>query len=166
MMAMIDALGHGREAARAADLAAQVLSKHAREKPVDLIARCHAALRGTRGAAVSIARFDVPRRSLTWVGVGNVAGTLVSTERTRRRTRELIRYGGVVGDRLPELTPEVLTVSLGDTLILTTDGIGEYPLELLPVVIEPQALADSLLGRYAKRTDDAAVLVVCTNGER
>src|SRR6185503_1117238 len=77
LVAMIDALGHGPLAARAAGLAAQVLSRHAREEPAALIERCHASLRGTRGAAVSVAALDTAQRTLTWVGIGNVTGILV-----------------------------------------------------------------------------------------
>lgn len=167
MIAMIDALGHGSEAARAAELAAQTLSRHCREDPPALIRRCHASLRGTRGAAVSIATLSAKQRTISWIGIGNVAGTLVREDASGPpRIRELFAYGGVVGDRLPELNPSVLDLAAGDTLILTTDGIGDYTQISVPPRGEPQALADRILERFAKRTDDAAVLVARLNGGR
>ena len=174
MVAMIDALGHGSAAAAAADLAAQTLSRHCREDPLALIRRCHASLRGTRGAAVSIAEFDAERRTISWIGIGNVAGVLVSDDpQGLPRLRGLLGYGGVVGDRLPETSTtgrlmgaSVVEVSAGDTLILTTDGVGPYPPDVLRAERDPQAQAQRILDRYAKRTDDAAVLVARLNGKR
>jgi negative regulator of sigma-B (phosphoserine phosphatase) len=162
MASMIDALGHGPEAAQVADAAAQVLSRDFRRDPVALIERCHAELRGTRGAAISIAAFDAAQATLTWVGVGNVAGTLLSAD-TRARPRELLTYGGVVGDRLPELTPSVLTVAAGDVLVLATDGVARHAELVLPPTADPQWLADRILDRFTKRTDDAAVMVLRIN---
>lgn len=167
MVALIDALGHGHEAAQAARVAAQALAAYSREDPVALVQRCHAALRGTRGAAISVGMIDAVRGTLTWIGVGNVAGLLVSTgPGGATRLRELLRFGGVVGDRLPDLTPSVLPVAAGDMLILTTDGIADYTQTSLPPRGEPQPLADRILARYAKHTDDAAVLVARLGGDR
>ena len=36
--------------------------------------RCHVALRGTRGAAISIAFISTSEGGMTWLGVGNVEG--------------------------------------------------------------------------------------------
>lgn len=167
MVAVIDALGHGREAAHAARLAAQTLSQNPRSAPAALIERCHARLRGTRGAAVSIGAIDLATQSLAWIGIGNVLGTLVSANpRATPRVRELLRYSGVVGDHLRELTPSVVPIAAGDVLILTTDGVGDYSGETLPPAFEPQWLADQLLRRFAKRTDDAGVLVVSVRRSR
>jgi len=167
MVAVIDALGHGSAAAQAADIAAQTLSRHCREDPLALVRRCHASLRGTRGAAVSIASLDAERRTLTWIGIGNVAGVLVREDSRGPQLRELLAYGGVVGDRLPEVSASVVELAASDTLlILTTDGVGRYTPDVLRGAREPQALAERILGRFAKRTDDAAVLVARLNGER
>ena len=167
MVALIDALGHGHDAAQAARVAAQALAAYSREDPVALVQRCHAALRGTRGAAISVGAIDTIRGTLTWIGVGNVSGLLVSTgPGGATRLRELMRFGGVVGDRLPDLTPSVLPVATGDMLILTTDGIADYTQTSLPPRGEPQPLADRILARYAKHTDDAAVLVARLGGDR
>lgn len=165
-VALIDALGHGRDAALAARVAAQSLSLHHRESPIRMIERCHAELRGTRGAAVSVAVLDAPRRTLTWLGIGNVAGALLSANpRAQPRVAVLLNQGGVVGYRLPELNASVLTLAVDDTLILTTDGVGEYAHDRLPAPAEPQRLAEHIVGRFAKHTDDAAAVVVRLHGD-
>ena len=55
LVAGIDGLGHGSDAARAAQRAADVVRESATGDLVGLINRCHDALRGTRGAAISVA---------------------------------------------------------------------------------------------------------------
>ena len=48
----------------------------------------------------------------------------------------------------------------GDTLIFATDGVGgDFLNEVLPQRDPAQALADYILGRWGKQTDDALVLV-------
>src|SRR5437879_10439108 len=79
LVAVIDAIGHGAEAARVAGLAAGVLERHPAE-PVDaLLLKCHERLRGSRGAAISVASFDHRSRTMTWLGVGNVNGVCVDS---------------------------------------------------------------------------------------
>lgn len=55
LVAVIDALGHGEQAYRAAALAARTLTQYAYEIPTALVQRCHAELRPTRGAALGLA---------------------------------------------------------------------------------------------------------------
>src|SRR5215211_6766573 len=72
LVAAIDGLGHGDEAAAAAAVALHVLRRHSMEEIEALVRRCHEELRATRGAAMSLASFDLATSTLTWIGVGNV----------------------------------------------------------------------------------------------
>src|SRR3989449_5525133 len=77
LVAVVDGLGHGAEAGSAAQAAVAALERYATESPARLIERCHHALKGTRGAVMSVAVFARPHRSMTWGGVGNVDGLLL-----------------------------------------------------------------------------------------
>src|SRR2546426_3567889 len=77
LVAVVDGLGHGAEAATAAQAAVAALERHATESPIALIERCHRALKGTRGAVMSVAVFGRPQRSVTGVGGGDVGGLVV-----------------------------------------------------------------------------------------
>jgi phosphoserine phosphatase RsbX len=160
LVAAIDGLGHGPEAAVAARSAAQALERHA-EKPVtELFERCHDSLRGTRGAVITLASFDRSRGTMSWAGVGNIEGTLLRAEPGEGRPRESVMLvGGVPGHQLPPLRPYELPVGAGDTLVLTTDGVRGGYIDLVAVDDPPQQLADQLLAEYGKGTDDALVLV-------
>ena len=160
LVAVVDALGHGREAATAARVAAATLEKYAHESPEVLIRRCDDLMRETRGAAISIASFDKQNWTLTWLGVGNVTGSLIRVDPTStQRVKRMVVRGGVVGFNLPDLQSSVISVVPGDTLVLATDGVRIDFTESLPAMFGPQLLADQILQGYATHNDDALVLV-------
>jgi serine/threonine protein phosphatase PrpC len=161
LVAVVDGLGHGAEAALAARKAVAALDRHAGESLTPLLRRCHDALHATRGVVMSLAVFSSGvAPSLTWLGVGNVEGVLLSTDGGGRSTRDsLITRGGIVGSELPELRPQVVPVSPGDIMILATDGVRGGFADGVPADASPQQLADDILARYGRGTDDALVLV-------
>lgn len=166
LVALIDALGHGSQAALVAEIAARTLEQNARGTLTALIERCHADLRVTRGAAISAALFDWRLKTMTWLGVGNVEGIIVRTNSgTERHTTSLLVQGGVVGDRLPELQTSVFPLADDTTLIMATDGVRRDFADAPPVALEPQRFAQRILDMYAKRDDDATVLVFRCNGD-
>ena len=160
LVAAIDGIGHGAEAARAADSACAILKAHAAEPVVSLVERCHSSLRCTRGAAMSLAAFDVTHNLVTWLGVGNVEGVLQRYGASGNCAEEsLLLRAGVVGSQLPPLRAMVLPVAWGDTLILTTDGVqSEFERATLSSM-SPQRMAQHILSACSKGTDDALVLV-------
>jgi len=166
LAAVIDAIGHGAEAARIAGLAAGVLERHAREPVQALLPRCHKRLRGSRGAAISLASFDDRAGTMSWLGVGNVGGILVHADARPEPRQSLLVRGGIVGDRLPALELAAIPVERGDLLIMATDGIANGFREALPGKLEPQRLAEEIERGYAKTTDDALVLVARYAGAR
>jgi len=160
LVAAIDGLGHGPEAAVAARSAAQALERDSAQPVTELLERCHQGLRGTRGAVITLASFNARASTMTWVGVGNIEATLLRADPRNGRPRESVMLvGGVPGHQLPTLRPNELPVSPGDTLVLATDGVRGGYLDLIAITDPPQQLADHLLFEYGKGTDDALVLV-------
>jgi len=166
LVAVIDGLGHGAEAATAARAAVATLQEHAEEPVIDLLPRCHEALRKTRGAALSLASFQAVTGTMTWLGVGNVEGALFRVDRTARHPRDsLMLRGGVVGYRLPPLRAASHAVFAGDMLTFATDGIAGGFHAHAPLGRSPQDMADEIQLRYGKKTDDALVLVATYLGD-
>jgi len=157
LVALLDGLGHGPEAAAAASAAAPVLEAHPSESVVLLVQRCHDALRKTRGVVMSLASFHVAASSMTWIGIGNVDGVLLRTN--GQPAEAIVGRGGVVGYQIPALREKTVRVSPGDTLIMTTDGIRGGFIGELVIDDSPQALAELILARFAKGSDDAHVMV-------
>jgi negative regulator of sigma-B (phosphoserine phosphatase) len=161
LVAVVDGLGHGAEAAEAAKAAVRSLERHAHEPIIPLIRNCHRSLAGTRGVVMSVAAFDARAETVTWVGVGNVEGVLLRAQSTATLGREsLLLRGGVVGVHLPALAAAIVPVARGDQLIFATDGVrGDFAVRPLPGGDVPQQLADHILTKWGTRTDDALVLV-------
>lgn len=165
LVAVVDGLGHGEDAASSAHAAVAALDRYARESLPELVKRCHAALQGMRGVVMGIASLDPVAGSMTWLGVGNVLGVLLRAEQANRPGRvSLLPVAGFIGLDLPTPTPRVVPLSRGDTLILASDGIKDGFADALALAHKPQALADHILARHAKGTDDALVLVARYGG--
>ncbi len=160
VLAAIDGIGHGEEAAAAAHVAAEVIARAPLDSPVSLVTRCHEALRDTRGVVLSIASFDLRRPSLTWLGVGNVMGLLQHPGvRSGGRDELLLRAGVVGAASLPNLQPSDISLRRLDTLILATDGIRPQFADAVTFGGSPQSVADEILANYCNGGDDALVLV-------
>ena len=167
LLAVVDGIGHGNEAAMAAEKVCAILRAHAAEPVVVLAERCHEGLRSTRGVVMTLAAFDIVHNLLTWLGIGNVQGVLQRFSGPIDRTEEsLLLRAGVVGSQLPPLRVSVLPVARGDTLILATDGVQSGFGSKIASAVAPQRAAETILDEFCKGTDDALVLVARYQGCR
>ena len=161
LIAVVDALGHGDEAADIAEQAVASLGQTADPSAVGCLTACHTALLGSRGAAVTVGSIDLNRGELVWVGVGNVEAAALrggANGRPVSRVRVPLR-GGVVGYHLPPLRESTASLAAGSVLVLATDGVVLTSLEAVDLSLEPLALARHLHAAYARTDDDALVLV-------
>jgi serine phosphatase RsbU (regulator of sigma subunit) len=76
----------------------------------------------------------------------------------------LLLSAGTVGHRLTPVYPAVIPVRPGDTLIFATDGVRVDFSRRLTLSQSPQRIADDILQRAARHTDDALVLVTRYRG--
>lgn len=167
LVAAIDGIGHGEEAAEAATVAASILNASVDEPIISLVQHCHERLRPTRGVVMSLASIDPAHGMMTWLGVGNVQGVLMRAGGTNGHSREtLLLRAGVVGSRLPSLQATVIQVAKDDTLFFVTDGVRGDFAENLSVLGNPQRAAERILERYGIGNDDALVLVARLVGIR
>lgn len=162
LVAVIDGLGHGREAAHAAKTAVATLEAASDYSSViTLIQRCHEALGQTRGVVMSLALFNEKDHTMTWAGVGNVDGVILRADQGTNPAQEnILLRGGVVGFQIPQgLIAAVIPVLPGDLLIFATDGLDSNYAQGVPVNEAPQRIATRILALHGKGTDDALVLV-------
>ncbi|MFI7277478.1 ATP-binding protein [Streptomyces sp. NPDC049879] len=156
---MCDGLGHGPLAARAAEQARAAFRGTALTRPEDLLRHLHSALKGTRGAAVAVARVDLATRRVALCGAGNIAGfVLTGTERF-----PLLSMPGIVGHQVRTLRTFEADLPTGALLILHSDGLrdrwapADFP--ALPRH-RPAVVAGHLLWQTGVRRDDAGIVVV------
>lgn len=162
LLAIVDGLGHGAEAALAAQRALvtlDALHEACADAPLPrLMQQLDTALASPlRGAAVGLVR--VQGGALQHLGVGN-------TRVMRWRMGQLLRLpscNGVVGGGLPaELPVNVLDLAAQDWLLMFSDGVDErlaLPLMLPEWHRDPALLCLHLLQRHSGGLDDAAALV-------
>jgi negative regulator of sigma-B (phosphoserine phosphatase) len=161
LVAVLDGLGHGDEAADASEIAARVIRRHRSDPAAELLQQCHKALHKTRGVVMTLAWFDLDRHEISWAGVGNVEARLVRGAAVYGdRHDSALVLGGVVGYNLPPVRPATMTLLPGDAVAFATDGIAaDYSNSLAPNV-PAQRLAERILERHSKGTDDALAVVV------
>ena len=142
-----------------------------RERPsqdlVLLAERCHRALRDTRGAAISLAFISPVKSTMTWLGVGNVEGRVLSGDPSARRLKGSLALGsGVPGHQLPRVRTATLAVRPGDVLVLATDGVEAAFGDSLDISGSTQAITERILAAHWKPTDDGLVVALRYLGVR
>lgn len=155
---MADGLGHGPNAALAADEAVRLFRKHEHEAPGTILSEVHAGLRATRGAAVSVAHFDPARSVLVFSGIGNVAGVVLSGGETKR----MVSLAGTAGHVARRIQEFEYPFPAGSLLAMHSDGIGtNWSLDRYPGLIgaHPSLIAGILYRDFSRGRDDATVLV-------
>ena len=163
LVGVIDGLGHGQFAHRAAQTAWQYVESHF-DQPLAAIFRgvgraCHA----THGVVMALARFDFHPPSsavrLTFASIGNIAACLFGSP----QPVHFIVRRGVVGLHAP--TPMVMEHRWEphSVLVLHSDGMTtQWRWEAFPHLTAAPAtvIARQLLRTLARDNDDATVVVV------
>jgi len=165
LVAVVDGLGHGEEAAAAAKIAVDVLEANARDDVIALFKRSHEALRGSRGVVMSVALLNGLEGTMTWMGVGNVEGLLARASPDIKPQKEsLLIRAGVLGGPLATLDASIIRIMPGDTLVFATDGIRSGFDEEINSHDPPKEIAGNIMSKYSKDSDDALVLVARYGG--
>lgn len=155
---LADGLGHGMGAATASRKAVEVVSRSSEVRPIVLLEIVHRALRGTRGAAVAIARIDLAAGLLSFAGIGNITGILTNGP----NTQHLISPSGTAGDTVRKMNEYTYPWPAHGRLLMHSDGLttswklGEYA----GLEARDPALLAALLFRDARRERDDACVVV------
>jgi anti-sigma regulatory factor (Ser/Thr protein kinase) len=156
---LADGAGHGIEAARAADIAVQTFLDNADAACTELVERMHRALMPTRGAAVAVARIDIAARTVQYVGVGNIAGSLVSDG----AMRHMVSHNGTAGHVAPRIREFTYDFTGTPLVILHSDGLtSRWDFNAYPGLTSqhPSLIAGVLLRDHRRSRDDASVVAV------
>ena len=157
-VAVADGLGHGPLAATASSAAARIFSGGA-ETPLErLMEDAHAMLRPTRGAAVGIARIHHVQGRVDFIGVGNIAGTIVRDDGARK----VVSLPGIVGHEMRKLQAFSYPWDATAVLVLQSDGVSaNWNHAAYPGLMqhEPALIAAVLYRDHCRGTDDATVVV-------
>jgi len=157
-VALIDVLGHGKEANLVAQMAEAFVAENHRQDLVELTQGLHRHLKGTRGAVAAMCRLQSKDRQLSYVGVGNI-----NTRIYGGGAHKFVPRDGVLGFRIPTPKEQRASFFMGDTLVLTSDGVREHfdPLDYPGLLTGTAAdIAEKIIGQLGKGTDDSSCLVL------
>lgn len=163
LVLMCDGLGHGPLAARAGDVARETFRRSRGRRPDDLVDELHTAMRGTRGAALGVARVELADRLVRFCGVGNISVFVVGDD----RRRALSSAPGIVGHQLPTLRTFEEPLPPGGALVMHSDGLTpRWNMEDFSGLLgqSPVTIAAQILNQAAVRRDDAGIVVVKVPG--
>ncbi|HWQ71385.1 MAG TPA: SpoIIE family protein phosphatase [Desulfitobacteriaceae bacterium] len=155
LIAVIDALGHGQMARRAASLTIKLLTASNDTHLEKLLTTIHKALLCTVGVVIGLVLIDYDCHLLTFAGVGNITIKLLG----QNNNIEVILPAGILGYRTNNVLCQTISISEDDLLLMHTDGIiNNYELSpcQLPV---PQKIIQTLMSDYRRPNDDALVLI-------
>lgn len=156
-----DGLGHGEEAAKASLQAAAVFQNHLTAELPELMMAIHEALKLTRGAAVALASYDPAARLLKYVAVGNIEARIC----TESDCRGCGTLNGTAGARMPSPVQYEYPIPPGAVIVMHSDGLSSrwnfnsYPGLSMQ---NPGVIAGLLFRDFARKRDDATVLVLAT----
>lgn len=158
LIAVIDGLGHGTDAAVAADTTVEYLKNNYRKNLTEIIKSCHEELKKTRGAAIGIALIDLKSSALRYAGVGNIEVRVKS-----QTTIRLVSVSGILGYNLCKVREEEFPYRQGDIIILHSDGISaKFDLNLYPPEFlgqHPQTIAERIAAEFGRERDDLTIVV-------
>ncbi|MEO6676098.1 MAG: ATP-binding protein [Pseudomonas sp.] len=154
---VVDGLGHGEEAERAARAGEKVFALAPFASPTLLLEDMHQAMIGTRGGAVAFAQFD--GHALKFTGIGNIGASLIGPD----KSRGLASHPGIVGGQYRRVQPFDYAQVNGHLLIMYSDGLqSRWNLQDYPGLVHrhPAVIAAVLHRDFCRGRDDVTVLVV------
>jgi len=181
LLAVVDGVGHGPQAAEATSKILAALEQHWRLDLALLVQECHRAATGSRGATLGLARISMPDTQVRVVGIGDVRLQLVVSQRdealsrgsapeghgpseTEWKVHRTTNNNGTVGYTMPSrLQKTAYGFRPGDLLVMSTDGVNPIPDTASTQYTEgPESdeIAKSLLSSFGRVQDDATVIVV------
>ena len=163
LLLVADGLGHGPLAMEAADAAVAMVASAPEGPPSRILERMHPSLRMTRGAAVALSDVDAGAGSVTFAGVGNIAGRIISGV----GDRSLMSQHGTVGVQIRKLQDVAYEWPPHAVVVLHSDGfttrwaLGDAAdiVQHHPALVAAWVARDQVRGR-----DDATIVVLKRRG--
>ncbi len=158
---MVDGLGHGPNAADAANVAVQTFDDEPFAPIPMFYQRADARMRSTRGGAIATARVDLNRNVLTYAGIGNIAGQLRAADSPTGRG--LVSHNGTVGLQMYRVQEFQYDCPVGSLLIMSSDGLQtRWSFDAYPGLQRrhPAVIAAVLYRDFTRGKDDVTVAAV------
>jgi anti-sigma regulatory factor (Ser/Thr protein kinase) len=156
---VIDGLGHGSDAAKAAALGGAAFEEAPFMEPAALMVKLNAAMSGSRGGAVAIAQYAAAVDLVRFAGIGNISAFLVNST----RSRGLASHPGIVGLQFRKVQTFDTNDVRPDLLIMHSDGIqSRWNMRSYPGLAQchPAIVAAVIHRDFSRGRDDVTIVVI------
>ena len=158
-VAMVDGLGHGVDAASAAELAIDIFEENSGLLPQLALQKMHGALRATRGAAGFLLQVNLQDRKIVCSGIGNISGGTVQGD----ICKSFVSLNGTLGHQAHRFQEFLYDWPPSSLMFFHSDGLqSRWKLSAYPglQVRHPSLIAAVLYRDFRRSRDDVTVLVV------
>lgn len=152
-IALIDVLGHGKQAREVAIYARDYLKLVYHKDLTEIMLGLHQHLKGTRGAVAAVCNLDISSGKFSYVGIGNITIRIFGAKPAR-----LISKDGIVGYRISKPRKNVIDLHSSDVILLYSDGVKEHfeSYECKGLLKEnAEDIAFGIIKLFGKKNDDA-----------
>jgi len=157
LVAVIDGVGHGTYAHKAAISAKAYIETHFRQDIAHLFMGAARACRATRGVVMTLVVLDWSNREIHYAGIGNIETRTCNTS----QDKQLSIRRGIVGVKMPVVRVSKESWNEGAIMVLHSDGISsKWQWQQLLIHESATAIAQRILRGHARDNDDATVLVI------
>ncbi|MEW6096862.1 MAG: stage II sporulation protein E (SpoIIE) [bacterium] len=112
-IAIVDVLGHGKEAYEFALVCQDFLEKNYYKGLIEIMKTLHESIKGLRGVVAGLCLLDINSGVLKYVGIGNITARKFGLNPIR-----LIPQDGIIGYAIKTPKEEAIKLSEGDVFIL------------------------------------------------
>lgn len=156
-LALIDALGHGREAHETAVKAEKYLRENKSENLKELLLCLHKHMINSRGLVIAVCWIYPKEKRIRYAGIGNISVKIFGHE-----NHSFVSRDGVVGFNMPSPREQDAPFVPGDLLILNSDGLKEHfsPLRNPELQLGTASDTAEFLFSNFRKDDDASCIVV------
>lgn len=161
VISVIDGIGHGKLAHQISQKIQKYLESIISLDPSEMIARTHDFMKGSEGAALGIG--VISNNTFTFASMGNISCYLRG-----KTSKRFVSSEGLLGVRGRTVKRESIQLSIGDLILMHSDGISLQNLLSGPPVyhlFSANGLARKIVKQYGSSYDDASVIIVQVKNE-
>jgi anti-sigma regulatory factor (Ser/Thr protein kinase) len=162
LILVADGLGHGPIAAEASQLACEVFQENVHLPCGQIVTLINKRLRTTRGAVIAISEINKKQQTVTFAGLGNIAGII----NNGNKMRHMVSHDGTAGGGQYVVQEYVYAWNEKSILVMHSDGLtSRWTLQQYPglSVRYPSVIAGLLYRDFCRGNDDVTVVVAKQN---
>jgi negative regulator of sigma-B (phosphoserine phosphatase) len=158
IMGIVDGLGSGKEASKAANKAVECFREHQSSEVSEIIQNCNQSLLHTRGGVAAIMKLDFAQSMVSFSGVGNIQFIMFPENQTG--TLRAMALPGFLGGRPIKSKTYQYKYQSNTPFLMFSDGLQlkSSIQQKIRWMNAPQDHVEQILSEFPKAEDDITVI--------